>query len=96
MKTKLLDPEYRNCRKTKLCSDKHCRDEIKVEMKERLGLDVNDEYLCTSKMLRKTYTHKCKSAFNERSDKKLLFADTDHLTEYGAIYMGKLLEKLKY
>ena len=76
---KLLDPEYRNSRKTRLCSDKHCWDEIKVEMKKRLGLGVNDEYLCTSKMLRKTYTHKCKSAFDGRSDIAKRF--TRHKTE---------------
>ena len=78
-KTKLLDPEYRNSRKTRLCSDKHCWDEIKVEMKKRLGLGVNDEYLCTSKMLRKTYTHKCKAAFDGRSDIAKRF--TRHKTE---------------
>ena len=29
------------------------------------------------------------------SDNKLLFADIDHITEAGAIYMGKIFEKLK-
>ena len=37
-------------------------------MKKRLGLSAKDEHLCTSKMLRKTYTHKCKLAFDGRSD----------------------------
>ena len=64
----LVDPEYKNSRKTRLCSDKHCWDEIKVEMRKRLGLSAKDEFLCTSKMLRKTYTHKMKTAFGGRSD----------------------------
>ena len=65
---KMFDLEYRNSRKTRLCSDIHCWDIIKVEMKKRLKLGVSSEYLCTSKMLRKTFVHKTKTAFDGRSD----------------------------
>jgi len=64
----MFDLEYRNSRKTRLCSDIHCWDIIKVEMKKRLKLGVSSEYLCTSKMLRKTFVHKTKTAFDGRSD----------------------------
>ena len=65
---KLLDPEYRKSKKTRLRSDKHCWDEIKSQMKITLKIPLKDEYLCTSKMLRKTFTHKTKMAFDGRSD----------------------------
>ena len=45
---------------TRLRSDKHCWDEIKAEMKKRLDIPLDQKYLCTSKMLRKTFTHKTK------------------------------------
>ena len=65
---KLMDPEFRKSSKTRLRSDKHCWDEIKTQMKIKLKIPMGDEYLCTSKMLRKTFTHKCKMAFDGRSD----------------------------
>ncbi|GEM_PF-2739940 len=66
--TRMFDVEYRKSKKTRLRSNKHCWDEIKVEMKKRLGLGIRDELLCTGKMLRKTYTHMAKAAFGGRSD----------------------------
>ena len=66
--SQLFDEVYRGSRKTRLCSDKHCWDIVKVEMKKRLKIGIGNEYLCTSKMLRKTFVHKTKTAFEGRSD----------------------------
>ena len=66
--SELFDSKYRFSSKTRLRTDHHCWLEIRREMKKRKGLSANDEYLCTSKMLRKTFTHKAKRAFDGRSD----------------------------
>jgi len=68
MSKKLLNKEYRESSKTRLRSDKHCWLEIRNEMKKRLGIPDTEEYLCSSKMLRKTFTHKCQTVFEGRSD----------------------------
>ena len=65
---KLLNDDYRNSSKTRLRSIKHCWDEMKKQMKIRLGIGEEEEFLCVSKMLRKTFTHKCKLALDGRSD----------------------------
>jgi len=65
---KLFDSTYRFSSKTRLRTDHHCWLEIRREMKKRKGLSADDEFLCTSKMLRKTFTHKAKRAFDGRSD----------------------------
>jgi integrase len=66
--SELFNSKYRFSSKTRLRTDHHCWLEIRREMKKRKGLSANDEYLCTSKMLRKTFTHKAKRAFDGRSD----------------------------
>jgi len=66
--SELFDSKYRFSSKTRLRTDHHCWLQIRAEMKKRKGLGVKDEYLCTSKMLRKTFTHKTKRAFDGRSD----------------------------
>jgi integrase len=66
--SELFDSKYRFSSKTRLRTDHHCWLEIRREMKKRKGLSANDEFLCTSKMLRKTFTHKAKRAFDGRSD----------------------------
>ena len=65
---KLFDEEYTNSRKTRLKTTTGCWTAIKKEMRKRLSIPEDEEYLCSSKMLRKTHTHKCKKALDGRSD----------------------------
>ena len=76
---KLFDKDYRNSKKTRLKTDKGVWIAIKKEMRQKLGIKDEEEFLCTSKMLRKTYTHECKKALQGRSD--LVKRHTRHINE---------------
>ncbi|MDA0712488.1 MAG: hypothetical protein O2897_00670 [bacterium] len=92
--SKLFDSQYRYSRKTRLRSDKWCWDVIRYEMRKRLKIPFNKEFLCTSKMLRKTFTHKAKMAFGGRSDMAKRF--TRHKTEaiLEGVYDGTTREEV--
>ena len=76
---KLFDKDYRNSKKTRLKTDKGVWKAIKQEMRKKLGIKDEEEFLCTSKMLRKSYTHECKKALHGRSD--LVKRHTRHINE---------------
>ena len=65
---KLFDKDYRNSKKTRLKTYTGCFKAIKAEMRKRLNIPEHEEYLCSQKMLRKTFTHQCKLALEGRSD----------------------------
>jgi len=76
---KLFDKDYINSKKTRLKTYSGCFSKVKAEMRKRLNIPENEEYLCSQKMLRKTHTHQCKLALEGRSD--IAKRHTRHKTE---------------
>ena len=90
--TKLLDKDYRNSRKTRLCSDKHCWDEIKVEMKKRLGLSAKLAFDGRSDIAKRFTRHK-----DEKILEGLYDGDTASRSEVheNSAELGKVLDFVK-
>ena len=65
---RIFEEKYRNSKKTRLKTMTGVWRYIKKRMREKLNIPEEEELLCTGKMLRKTFTHKCKMALKGRSD----------------------------